>query len=177
MKLMRPRHLLFAALFLLPTALHAQRDTVPLAELEPGERIRVYAPQVSRERITGQLVRVDADTLVLVRRGEPVRVPLSGVWSAQVSGGRHRLLGGVAGTAVGMVGGTLIGGNLGRRGKYADIRSDNAAFGALVGGGIGAVVGLVAGATRGIEFWDDVSVRPQADPGGGAGLSFSIPAP
>ncbi len=139
-----------------------------------GARVRIVSADFARRRLTGRLLAVDRQTLLLkvTNRAEPVRVSRSSVERLDVSRGRHGHAG--TGAAIGALAiaplgilaipvGAGMSGNVGGAGALALLAS--AAYGA----GIGALIGSQVVTER----WDRVSlsiaVVPQAR-GAGAAL-------
>jgi hypothetical protein len=92
-------------LLLLSTAGGAQ-----LAELQPGTRVRLRAPDVVAGRLEGVVVARGADTLALTRpNAVPVGIPLSAITAAEVSRGKSRRTGAVRGALWGAGVGVALG--------------------------------------------------------------------
>ena len=124
---------------------------------------------MARVRVTArdarQIVRFEgqrADTLVLREfdTGAPLLLPLSTVQRLSVSGGRRSVGAGALrglgiGLGVGVAGGAVIGA-LSPVNEDAFIkvsRAETVAIGAILVGGIGAVLGTLAGVSRPGEKW------------------------
>ncbi len=141
--------ILTGALLICPVSLLAQ-------ELEPGQRIRVTAPEVLTEREVGQLLWLDADSLVLEDAGAPAPrrwvIPPEALARIEVSQGRrgNGRRGLMIGAGVGFFAGFL---GLGDRGACADDYSSFCA--AIVTGSTlsGGLLGLVIGAALRTEHW------------------------
>ena len=88
------RIVLLATAVLLPSStLRAQ-----WAEVQPGSKVRITAPGVLGARLEGTVIERTADTISVVRSGRlPVRVPLAAITSGEVSLGKSRRSGAVAG--------------------------------------------------------------------------------
>lgn len=133
----------------LGAATHAHAQFGP----ETGARVRVLAPLVAPERLTGTVVAASADSLALgVADGSAtLRLDKHTLESLEVSRGRARLKWGLLGAGVGLLAGAIVGAELGGQ-------DDPSGFGALAGFLGGAVVGLPAGAVGGAllapERWD-----------------------
>lgn len=93
---------LLAALWASGSGLRAQQP----ASVQPGERVRVTAPELNRR--IGRVVAVRADTLVFQARGtdEPVPLPVPSVSRLEVVRGRHSpFKGALIGTGAGALAG------------------------------------------------------------------------
>lgn len=168
--------LLALALLAAPAALSAQTTDAPLGR---GTRVRVSAPTVLKRRVSGEVVRMSRDTLVVGRRDDEVAVPLEAVELLELSRGKDPFMGAVWGTGIGAVSGVALGAVACT--ASGDECSDVVAILALYGGGaVGAGVGLVAGALVGKERWRTMRTPYEASaalapaPGGGVALSVSL---
>ena len=134
-----------------PAVLPGQR-----VQLEVGERVRVAAPPFTDGRLVGTVLSADSQELVLATRHSPqltptVEIPREAIESLEISlGQRSNTLNGLA---YGALGGAVLG-----AGTFAVVclvdggcSADGAttggwiAFGAVVGAGGGAVLGLLVG--------------------------------
>lgn len=136
-----------------PCGLAAQQKVPPLA---PGARVRIVAPALSEERISGTVVSVDSSWVHLASTDPAVDrwLHLSLVDSAEVSLGRNRRArafkgstwGGFLGFGAGVISGALLARNL------PTGVATSAVLGAvgvgLVGGGIGAGIGALTPGER-----------------------------
>ena len=147
--------ILTAALLICPLPLLAQ-------ELAPGQRIRVTAPEVLTEREVGQLLWLDADSLVLEDADAPTPrrwvIPPDALARVEVSQGRggNGRLGLVIGAGVGLFAGVL---GLGDGGACADDYWSLCA--AVVTGTTlsGGLLGSVIGAAVRTEHWAAIPLR------------------
>lgn len=127
--------------------------SVPAAaqRLEPGQRIRVTAPEIPLARETGLLVSLDAATLAFDGATQRWSVPRHLVTRLEASQGRkgHLLTGLLVGAGVGIVAGFIAieGGSSSMcsgSGDYARncwfVMGGATALGALLGGGTGALI-------------------------------------
>lgn len=150
--------LLTASLPILPTGVQAQ---VAVTSLAAGDRIRFEtAPGV---RLSGQLIRLEGDSLTFSTRDAPeVLLPLGQLQGLQVA--RARPVGALNGALIGLAGGFLIGGLLtaAALGQGDEGISDREWF--RLGGTVmalpGTIVGAVVGRKRSVTRWIDVSLRP-----------------
>ena len=124
--------------------------TVTAQELSEGQRIRVSAPGFQLEGVTGKVLRLDRDSLVMQSAGERLALPRPVVTRIETVVGRHghsisgALIGGAA--AAGFVGQDMIrkpsqcrgSGNYGE--LCAMIVVGSLVGGALVGGLIGTAI-------------------------------------
>jgi hypothetical protein len=158
-----------------------------VSRLEPGDRIRVTAPQAFRAPLVGTVAETAPDMLTLARGGDAVdtvNIPLALVRKVEVSRGhlsrgRGMRRGAVQGLAAGVVVGALVGGILGvgvdaREGENVNEVSESLTSAAQFGA-IGLVVGGLMG-MRERERWErlalpDVSVGVQ---GRSRVLAFSL---
>jgi hypothetical protein len=151
-----------------------------------GERIRLVSPEFGPHKVTGRLLEVDDDTLLLKlpNRAEPVRLQRSSVERLDVSRGVHgrtRLGAMVGGVAVGALGG-LAGYGIGRVSGPADCVYDcrrptfwGTVIGGVTGAGIGVAIGALAGTAVRIESWRPASIAVSLAPrrkGGMAALTL-----
>jgi hypothetical protein len=149
---------------------------------QPGVRVRILAPQVTKDRIAGTIQAVRADTVVLdtvdvhlehrlffpstvvVDQYRRMALPVSAVASIEESRGHSRVLGMVKGAAKGAV---IVGmfaglGALSGR-QNANLRDFAAGFGA--GAAVGSVIGAPIGYQMGVERWRAVRVKlPRSGP-------------
>ncbi len=170
-----------AALVLALCFFPAVGQLIPLAgleaQLQPGQRVRITAPQLGISKHSGTLVAVDGDTLTV----GTLQVALMDVTRLDVYMGRK----GQSGTGA-VVGGLVVGVPFAflLAAACEDDISDycnaagGAAVGLLVGGVAGALVGAIVGALINTDRWEEVpldqlrvSVVPQRDGRFGLGLS------
>lgn len=158
----------------------------------PGATIRVVAPGVAPGVLTGTVVLIDQDTLLLKIPGEgaAVVVPLTEVERLDAYRGRKPDLGatigaGVAGLVLGAAVGWVAGPTLCRAFDDADdsscerqgVRSQRI-VGAGIVGLVGGVYGARAGARRRHERWQTIAperVRVGSSARGGLTLSVVFP--
>jgi len=138
---------------------------VPLLSqaLEPGQRIRVTAPDVLAERQVGQLLWLDVDSLVLGSVSAPITqrwvIPPESITQLEASEGRHGHAGRgfFLGAGVGLVGG-LIGisgqGTCTGSGNYGEMCAMIVTGSAITGG----LLGLLIGAATRSERWVSIPV-------------------
>jgi hypothetical protein len=149
----RTIRLMLALALLAPTALHGQEE----GSLVPGMRVRVVADgRVSK----GELVRLNADSLVMRGRADVLAIPLASLSDLHlraqnpVEPGRL-LLGGLAGAAAGML--AFQGGEIGSSGWALMVGTGAALGGALSARGVaglgrardGFLIAAAAGALLG----------------------------
>jgi hypothetical protein len=162
------------------TSLHAQQSQSALI----GSRVRVTVAADSSmppRVVVGNLIAV-GDSALVIRGGETAieeRVATSRIQQFERRTGKDRGAGARFGAVVGLVSGLVVGVALGDDCSREDFicfdRSETAAGGALIGLGLGAWIGLIAG--RG-DRWTPaavpttVSVTPSS--GGGVRLSASF---
>ena len=146
--------------------------------LQPGVRVRILAPQVTKDRIAGTIQAVRADTVVLdtvdvrlehrlffpstivVDQYRRMALPVAAVASIEESRGRSRVLGMVKGAAKGVVVVGLFAGLGALSGKTnASLRDFTSGFGA--GAATGAVIGAPIGYQFGVERWRAVRGTPR----------------
>ena len=175
---MRPRVLMLAALVvssLAPGMVGAQQDAsgrAPVldAALAAGAPVRVKVP--GRPRITGTLLRLDADSVQVRDGGRVIAVPRSQVGSIEVkSGGRSHGAGAAYGAAIGIATGAIVG----AIGAYAtwepcpegtfvcltDSRGAETALGAFAYGVLGGTLGAIIGAGVGRQRWRQAAFSPE----------------
>lgn len=170
---------LVAAAFLASAAhsLAAQTDRLPA----PGDRIRIDRSSEPGHRLTGAVVRSDADSIgIATTEGEVVTIPGSSLGRYQVSRGMRSGFGrglGV-GALAGAVGGSLVGMGVANGDDFCNAAC-GLVGGALLFGGAGAIVGGIVGASSHYEKWETVDrsgpgvvVRPGKTAGVDLGLAL-----
>ena len=148
--------------------------------VEPGQRVRVTAPNLGINKHTGVLAAVDSDTLLV----DTLRVALASVTWLEVSRGQKSAIGKGAGI------GFLVGAGLGAGVGFAfgkaledidacDCHPAMMVVGGLGVGALGALIGAGVGAATKSERWEEVpldqlrvSFAPQRN--GRFGLSMSL---
>ncbi len=174
---MRPVTLVIAALFLLaPQPVAGQERLL----LQPGQRVRVTAPDLGIKKQVATFEALHGDTLVL---GGDVTMylPLASVMRLDVSRGRERqthrgmLIGGAIGAAAGALWGAVE--------PVCEISDTGNKMGCVVAGGlvlglVGGGVGALVGASIRTDVWREipldrlrVSFGPQRDGRFGFGAS------
>lgn len=169
-----------------PISLLAQR-ALPVA---PGDRVRVTAPTVAKERLIGTVVKLGADTcwLEVEGRASPLTLPLAQVYKLEVSRGRKSKAG--TGSIVGFIGGAVTGAAIAAASidekeesffspDYGDLSDElgSIALGAALGGVAGAGVGALIGLTIKVDRWERVPLtrmRVSIVPCRGGGRAFQI---
>jgi hypothetical protein len=143
--------LLVAMLCCAPEASTQQDPTRSLHRLEPGSRVRVLASDLERRPVIGTITSISADTLVLLRSGRPLAVPLSTLEALEVSLGANRLIGARNGAVTGaLVLFTLV---LASEPGYA---RDGAPVWLVLGSIPGAAIGAVTARERWLPLpWRD----------------------
>lgn len=155
------RLLALAVFALCVSIMNPNRAAAQLSELQPGARVRVVAPGVVAGRYEGTILTRSSDTLVVgAPNATPIRVPLSRITSLEVSRGKSRADGAVAGIKWGApimaaIAASLVITTLANDCKTCSPLSADKAVsaiasltlgGALYGAGIGALIGR--------EHWD-----------------------
>lgn len=146
------------------TPLRAQDEL----RVEPGDRIRVTAPQAFRSPVVGTLVGRAPDMLTVARRtgggADTVNIPVAVVSQLEVSrghlsGGQGLRRGALRGATAGVVVGAILGGALALGADEQDGKEANEfAEAAQMGAGFGAI-GLVVGGLLGTgerERWERI---------------------
>ena len=163
---MRYLYLLTGAALGALSLVFAARGEAQFAELQPGARVRVRAPDVLADRLEARIVARSPDTVTLTTtRGAPVSVPLAAITAVDVSRGRSPRDGAVKGLAWGAgVGVAVWAFNIiGYDKSYAcgDERCDDdlspgvyVAAGLVTGAALGAGIGAIVGA----EHWEPLSI-------------------
>ncbi len=145
------------------------------AQLQPGQRVRITAPNLGISKHSGILVAADGDTLTV----DTLRVALMNVTRLDVHRGRKSRV--AAGLGIGALTGAatlaVIGASLNIC-QREDLEASCAGIGAGVGAVGGSLVGLVIGAVIKTDRWEEVpldrlrvSFGPQRDGRFGLGLS------
>lgn len=147
-------------LLLLSGAGAGAQETLEALEVPTGARVRVTSGNGGAGRVTGSLVYIDPDSLVVRPRGESPALSLSfsRVEMLEVSRGRDGRAGARQGVTWGVYLGAGIGviaGALSASGTPTDPAESallGAVGGAVVGGGLGAAVGAVFPPERWTRF-------------------------
>lgn len=145
---------------LLSGARAGAQESLRALEVPPGARVRVTAVEEGAARVTGSLVYIDPDSLVVRSRGESpaLSLPFTRVEMLEVSRGRDGRAGARRGVTWGVYLGAGIGviaGALSASGTPADPAESallGAVGGAVLGGGAGAAVGAVFPPERWARF-------------------------
>lgn len=143
------------------TDVHAQ---VAIASLAPGDLIRVNsAPGVT---ISGQLLRLDGDSLAFSTRGVPeVLLPVAQLHGLQVA--QQGTFGVGRGALTGLLGGILVGGLLGGAMFAGGDEGTTFGSGFVFGGAVlalpGALIGALVGSGRTVTRWVEVSLPATTD--------------
>jgi hypothetical protein len=137
--------------------------------LEPGQRVRVTAPDLAIHNQAGRFEAVRGDSLVLAGAVSTMTFPVASITRLEVSRARksHTLIG----AGIGFVVGALAGAAVGPSAITGDISKGGARlFGAGIGALGGTVLGLAVGAISKSDRWEEVpldrlrvSFAPQAD--------------
>lgn len=167
--LLRCACLSLVVLLLRPSVLPGQ-----MPQLEVGERVRVVAPPFTDGRLVGTVLATNPQGLVLATRSTPdqvptVEIPLEAIESLEISlGQRSNTLNGLAYGALGgaVLGAAVVAVSCLAEGCSGDGASAGGwiAFGAIVGAGGGAVLGLLVGSLVKTETWEDSQTRIELDP-------------
>jgi hypothetical protein len=184
---MRQTILFLSLLLLLPPADLTAKE-FPLIAL--GARVRIYAPSLIDGQVTGKVVKLNADTLMVALRGPktPLQVPCASIESLEIYRGVDRKIG--KGMAIGTVIGAGVGAYVGYGlsgisfdGEKID-RSDRLEMASICGfalGLLGASVGAGIGVLRGDERWEKVplgciraGITPQRHGGVRLAMSFTF---
>ena len=146
------------------------------AQLQPGQRVRITAPQLGISKHSGTLVAVDGDTLTV----DNLQVALTNLTRLDVYMGwqGHAGTGAVVGgLVVGVPSAILTAALCASLGDVSCQAPDGAAIGLLVGGAAGALVGAGVGLLIKSDRWEEVpldrlrvSFAPQRDGRFGLGL-------
>ena len=126
--------------------------------VEPGARVRVTAPDLGINKYTGVLEGVVGDTLAV----DTLRLPLASVTRFEVHSGRKSRVGrgALIGAAIGVGSGAVLGAIVESEscglfgGEPCPV--EGAAKGAIILGGLGALVGTVVGALTKTDRWEAV---------------------
>ena len=138
-----------------------------------GAHVRLTAPELQMRGVTGTLVGMTADTLVIVRWHQAPRtaVPIDKLSRLEVSGGKNRRRGMVRGGAVGLVLGGLMGVGIAGLTESEDgpdgISSSEDV--AIIAGTTGLItlMGVGYGAVMAPHRWQDATLHPPANRGMG----------
>ncbi len=153
--------------------------------LEPGQRVRVTAPDLGIRKQVGRFETLRGDTLVVAAADSTMTFPVTSVTRLELSWGQRSLA--RRGAGIGFLSGATIGAIIGfAAGDDTNCyficftAEDKATAGVIVLGGIGALIGLAVGSHK-TDLWEEVpldqlrvSVGPQRDGRLGLGLSFAF---
>lgn len=151
---------------LLLSGAHAgAQESFQALEVPPGTRVRVTAEEGGPGRVTGSLVYIDPDSLVVRPRGESpaLSLPFARVEMLEVSRGRDSRAGARQGVTWGVYLGAAVGviaGALSASGTSADT-GESAVIGAVGGAVLGGGLGAAAGAIFPPERWSRFRVAPR----------------
>jgi hypothetical protein len=133
----------------------AARADAQLAELQPGARVRVRAPEAVAGRLEAVVISRSGDTVTMTTpRGGPIAVPLAAITVVEVSRGRsHR-----DGAVTGLISAIATDGANGGCGSEpcendlspGELVATSVISGATLGAGIGAIVGA--------EHWERLTL-------------------
>ncbi len=156
----------------------AQENRGLPTQVQVGARVRATAPGVGT--VSGRVIAAHDDSFDLAsdQSRDTVRVPAARLTALDVSTGQHTRR--LAGTGIGLASGILIGGVLGAvtykkpdcagTTFFCDLgRGFDETAGAMLVGGVGAVVGLLVGSIS-VDSWEPVTLH------GGAHLGLVVPA-
>lgn len=145
----------------------------PVLAVDAGSRVRVSAPIFGSKKQVGTVVSLTADTLVLRQGANTANRSLatSDITSLEISRGTqtHKAKGALWGTLIGAGSGAVLGYALYKEPKCnsqgggcfiiigPDSKGSNAAFSAVAGGILGALVGTLFGA-RATDTWVPANV-------------------
>jgi hypothetical protein len=152
---------LSVVLLLLPTDLVAQKAP----EINSGMMVRVSAPDVAEEKITGTVVSFDPEILVVKAKDQaaPWTIPVADIRQLEVSRGLKKGIGPLKGAGIG----TLTGGGAGAAIGAIYWNYKNTGFGddsglyvivgySLLGAAAGLIGGIILGSSS-KEHWETVS--------------------
>ena len=151
-----------------------------IAAVVPGARIRVSAPSISKRRLMGTLVAIEADTLLLKpRSGGQVAIPIPSLMRLEVSKnyrvGQYAKRGFVVGALVGVALGASAAAGTGED-DFIDFGGEVVLGGGIFLGFIGAIAGAVADALAGPD-WRRVPldrIRAGVLPGRHSSVALSV---
>lgn len=150
------RQTILALLFLAGTVSTSKAQLPVPVGISPGTKMRVTAPAILPEPITGRLTSLTPDTVSIAKSGAAVfQIPMISVQKLELSEGRNRL----KWAALGALAGGLVGGLIG--GYSADNNDPTGLEAAalfIAGGTVGLVGGGVAGAVFAPERWYQYSL-------------------
>ena len=154
--------------------------------LEPGARVRIFAPSVASNGLVGTVVGLSRETLTLQpeRRSDAFVVALSELTRIELSTGRRtharRDMG--IGLLIGATGGAIAGRASGddKGGWFGLTAGEKAQIGAVVFGVAGAIAGALVAGNTSTEEWkllplpsgSRVGVTPRSD--GRVALTYSV---
>ena len=155
-----------------------------LSTLSIGDRVRIKAPSFSWDQISGNIVTMNADTLVLKSEKQTslLKVPLTYVTGLGFSKGKKNNAG--KGAGVGLLIGATVGAVIGI-GSTDDCSSSQGIcvggnefilVGGVILGGIGSAAGIIIGSFIHTEAWEEMPIdriRLGISPQHQGGLAFS----
>jgi hypothetical protein len=145
----------------------AARADAQLAELQPGARVRVRAPEAVAGRLEAVVISRSGDTVTMTTpRGGPIAVPLAAITVVEVSRGRSHRDGAVTGlklgTGIGLAMGFLsaIGTDGETGGCGSEPCGNDLSSGEIVAASVitGATLGAGIGAIVGAEHWERLTL-------------------
>jgi hypothetical protein len=187
---MKPIHIILGLVILLQVGYVEAQE---LSTLSTGDRVRIKAPSFSWDQVSGNIVTINADTLVLKSKKQTslLKVPLTYVTGLERANGKKRNtlkgagIGLLIGAGVGALAGLAAGEDCppsrsGSTGLYAlDLcfsKGSMAAVGSVMAGVTGTVLGAVIGSFGQTDRWEDVPIdriRLGILPQRQGGLAFS----
>lgn len=175
-------------LVVLAATASAQESRGLPSEVQPGVRVRAVSPAAGT--VTGRVTAVQGDDFLVARDrlADTVRLSASQLSSLDLSVGRHKRR--WRGAGVGLLGGAALGAVIGAATYrkpdcsgatyFCDLnRGFDAAFGAVVFGGIGAATGALVGAGK-ADDWKPLALPARTSlelfvrPAGNARLGLSL---
>jgi hypothetical protein len=187
--------LLTLTLLAAPAAAAAQQDTAPPGGWEePGTRVRVTVPALSRVPILGTVIEMDGAWLVMTEEARPdgrLELPLEGIRRLEVSRGERSgrdtaLRGARTGALIAFGAGLLAGALLDMENQETSSTEGVDYVAALRAGAVKGLIAAPAGAIVGVplgsrsrEIFEDSAARPWLGiapaTGGGAAVSLTLP--
>ena len=147
---------ILASIAALPTEALSEEER-PLPPVPVGTKVRILAPSALSDRMTGMLVEIDKDTLLIVNDDSRLRVQRQAITQMEASIGKRRR------TRIGMIVGAGIGALVLSQGIYGGCLSDcgnrwDAEY-ILAGAGVGALLGAGIGALLKTDRWSSVPLE------------------
>lgn len=164
---------LFLAFSLGLTFLYSSISQAQMQSIKEGDRVRIYAPTVSKRAVTGMIDSISPSAIAVMTKKSTVVIPNTSISRLSVSRGKKRNIG--KGIGIGAVSGGLILGitTLATNPPPDQCGSDSELFcgtfeisdgeaftiGAVLGVLAGGAIGAIVGAATQTDRWEKIPVK------------------